>query len=135
MKNLITVVACLTLLLVFVMQFTNNQITHMNLTNAQKQIEIFENGIEKEGCVTESNITDLKNKLVSNFDCDINDIIIEGDSTPKVIGEKVNYKITFPVNNLIASAKVFGISAEENRSSITIEETAISQLVDRSKSW
>ncbi|MEG1221596.1 MAG: hypothetical protein RSD43_05180 [Anaerovoracaceae bacterium] len=107
----------------------------MNLSNAQKHIEIFENGIKKEGCVTEKNKNDLKNKLVSNLNCDIKDIIIEGDTTPKFIGSIVNYKITFPVNNLIASAKVLGISNEANSSNISIDDRTISQLVDRSKSW
>ena len=78
MKNLLTSVACIMILLAFVLQFTQNQVLHNRLTAIDQAGNNFKEIIKQEGCITAENEKQLKKEICRILDCPEEDIRIKG---------------------------------------------------------
>ncbi len=98
MKDLITAVASLMLLLIFVLQFAGNQNLHTRMFRADMAIENFRDTAGLQGYISD-------------------EILVEAEDSrqPKPEGTLLHYRIGYPLKKLIAAAAMLGISAEENR--------------------
>ena len=99
MKDLITAIGSIMILMVFVMQFCANQVLASRILMADAIID----DISEQG--------QYKDKLAECFDCNTNDIIMEKNN------DKLIIKI--PINNVIAAGEFLGISKDANRSIYT----------------
>jgi hypothetical protein len=101
MKDLITAIGAVMILMVFVMQFCANQVLASRILMADAIIDnIFEAG-------------QYKDKLAECFDCNPNDVIMEKNNDKLIV--------KMPINNVVAAGKFLGISDEANRSMYTRE--------------
>lgn len=103
MKDLITAIGSIMILMVFVMQFCANQVLASRILMADAIID----DISEQG--------QYKDKLAECFDCDPNDIIMEKNNDKLII--------KMPINNVVAAGEFLGISKDANRSIYTREIT------------
>ena len=101
MKDLITAIGSIMILMVFVMQFCSNQVLASRILMADA---IIDNISEAEQC---------KSKLAECFDCNPSDIIMEKNNDKMIL--------KMPINNVVAAGEFLGISDEANRSIYTRE--------------
>ncbi len=117
MKELITTIASLLLLLTFLVQFTGAQIMQDRLFQADRAVASFRDAVKAEGGISGENRTRLTNELVSACGCDPVEIVIEVDRMAGEAerGEILSYTVRFPLRPVIAMGSFFGIGAEENQ--------------------
>ena len=96
MKDLITAIGSIMILMVFVMQFCSNQVLASRILMADAIIDHI------------SEAGQYKDKLAECFDCNPSDVIVEKNS------DKLILKI--PINNVVAAGEFLGISDEANKS-------------------
>lgn len=108
MKDLITTVGSVMILMVFVMQFCSNQIIASKILALDSLIDSFGGDFE-----TEKSIEDFKSKSAECVGCEKNEI--------SVVKKNGKYTVTAPIKNVIACSKFLGISEEENISTYTRE--------------
>lgn len=112
MKDLITTIASIMLLMIFVLQFVANQITYTRLTAAGNSVRQFEYAAEEAGEITDSAVHFLKEDIAQAMDCMPDEIRVD-----TVVNEMGNseYVVSTPLKNIIGAAGMLGISADENR--------------------
>ena len=101
MKDLITTIGAVTILMIFVFQFCINQTIITKVIVAEK----FVSSLEENQDVAD--IDRLKNKLSDLFSCDVSELSLEER-------EDV-YIIKVPLRNVVACGDFLGISPEDNR--------------------
>ena len=129
MKNLITAIASILILSVFIFQFAFNQVAHSRIAFAEEQINTFVEISKTEGCLTTSNKTKLKESLSQKLGCDPGEIIITGTETPVRRGQTITYSVTYPVKDIIGAARGLGISKEDNKATKRVEGSVTSEHV------
>lgn len=75
----------------------------------------------RDGYFSTSNIENIKDDIASRLDIEENDIKITFDSTIKYRPENIYYKVEVPVKKVVPANKLFGISNENNKGKIVIE--------------
>ena len=120
MKDLITSIASMLILMMFVMQFTANQITYTKIAAAENQVRQFCLISENQGIIKSEGIIQLKEKLAGILDCELSQIAVclsGGRADLRNTGEEAvssDIEITMPVYGVIGAAGVLGIGAEDN---------------------
>lgn len=97
MKDLITTMAAIMILMVFVLQFANNQIICSRIAMADKVIGNFRSSSE---------IENLRLKLADCFDCEPSQVTLEEEE------ETIN--INLPIEGAIACGDFLGIEGGDN---------------------
>ncbi|MBQ9960328.1 MAG: hypothetical protein IJP00_00305 [Firmicutes bacterium] len=105
MKDLITTIAAVVLLMIFVMQFANNQMIFSRITAADKAIDNFQ-CIAGDNWRQDSKKEELKLLISECLDCDASLVEIEED------GEKMS--ISAPVKNVVACNEILGIDDDKS---------------------
>ena len=100
MKDLITTIGSLIILMMFLMQFTANQTTYTRIMGAEHSIK-------------EEEIIKLKEKLSRILCCPTSEISV------KVAEDSGDYSVTMPVYGIIGPARIMGLSDNENMKSHT----------------
>lgn len=112
MKDLITTIASIMLLMIFVMQFVANQVTYTRLTAAGSFVREFENSAEEAGEITDSNAHLLKENIAQVMECMPDEVKIVTTVNER---ENSEYVVSTPLKNIIGAATLLGISENENR--------------------
>jgi len=115
MKDLITAVASLALLLAFVLQFSAGQVLTNRMLQADLAVETFRDGVKEQGFVSGENAAALENALSRVLGCGREDVLVSGTESLVAEGGLVHYRIGYPLENIIAAGRFFGIAEEENR--------------------
>lgn len=105
MKDLITTIGSITILMVFVMQFCFNQVTITRFLIGNKILENYENQLNHEEETPDWN--DYKKQLAKCFDVEEKYIEIES--------RQGQFVVKIPVNNVIASGDFLGIDSNKNK--------------------
>lgn len=127
MKDLITAIASLLLLLALILQFATGLAMHNQMIRADRALDNFRDLVKVEGCISEENRTSLAQTLGEITNGDIREIYIDGETTVKERGERIYYKVSYSLNHVIGAPLFFGISEEENRLTVTEESYVISR--------
>lgn len=131
MKNLITSMACLMLLLVFVLQFTQNQVLHNRITAVDQEINRFKEVAKQEGCITMENEKDLKERVSHIVQCEETEVEVSGDRVPLFRGTPIHYIITVPVEDLISAPGFWGISEKDTKLDYVNDRYTTSEYIGR----
>lgn len=131
MKNLITSMACIMILLVFVLQFAQNQIMHNRISAVDQTVNSFKEVVKQEGCISKENEIMLKKELADILDCGDDAIQVEGGRNPVFRGKLIRYRVLVPVENIISVPLFWGISEEDNRFDYEIERYTTSEFIGR----
>ena len=111
MKDLITSIASLMLLMVFVMQFANNQAIYTEIVGVASSVREFRDAAEEEGEITYEDVSELKQSAALRLGCSPDEI---GFSSEETDGGNAEYDLAVPLKGIVASAKLLGISDSEN---------------------
>ncbi len=131
MKNLITAIAGVIILLIFVLQFGTSQVTHKKITQLEKDVSSFTEVVKQKGCVDNEIVDELKINIANNVKCNANEIIVTGPTTVKNRGEVIKITVSVPINDVIASASFWGISKQQNKAIYFIQNNVTSEFIPR----
>ena len=137
MKTFIVTIAAVILLMVFPMQNVQDIV---NSHKIERFDEIVYSACQKartDGRFTESNISQMKESILSEF-ADINEdeIIIEVTTSMKYkrfefdSREAINYRIGIPIKRIVSLGGFLGIGDEDNRFDYIIEGYVLSEAVE-----
>lgn len=127
MKNLITSIASLLLLLAILMQFTQSQLLDMRLTAAEQSVANFRDTAKIEGCISDTNEKRLRQELLQIFGCAEEEISITGNRTPAAKGELISIEVQVTVKNIIVLAGFWNIDQTENHFIYRVRRAAVSE--------
>ena len=113
MKDLITTIGSLIILMMFLMQFTANQTPYTRIMGAEPSITEFRVLSEEPGSIKDEEKTKLKEKLSRILCCPTSEISV------KVAEDSGDYSVTMPVYGIIGPARIMGLSDNENMKSHT----------------
>ncbi|HWQ78295.1 MAG TPA: hypothetical protein VN381_05740 [Anaerovoracaceae bacterium] len=135
MKQLIVLMGVLPILLVFLMQYALDQRNSDNLSRFQEYVYQAKEQAKQKGYFTPEIKEEMIGKIESAFDVDEEDMVIELEEIPQyrtsVFDERelIHYKVSVPIDRIMAGNRFFGISDEENRGMYTIESWTASELL------
>lgn len=113
MKDLITTIAAITILMVFVMQFSANHVLTGRILASDRIADKYETILKTQGYADESQKNEILDKLSAALGCDRNQVIINEGG-----GE---YSIKAPIDNIVACGSLLGISEEENKAAYFVK--------------
>jgi len=131
MKDLIAMCAVFLLLMTFPLQYALNTKNHYSMSLMQKHVNNAKEVARQEGYFTDEAIQSLKTSISNDFgikDTDVNVEVTEVGER-KVRGELIQYKVTVPLNQIIASNVFWGIEDQDNKGMYIIENFAASEWV------
>lgn len=103
MKNLITSVASIMLLLSLLIQFSYNQLFFNRIMFVERQADVLKSVVKENGYLQGEDIKKVQNRISNILDCDKKDIEIHGNKIPANKGEIIDYSIEVPVNEFVIS--------------------------------
>ncbi|MGI6752415.1 MAG: hypothetical protein ACOX4U_07430 [Anaerovoracaceae bacterium] len=136
MKQLIVLISVLPILLIFLAQYTLDQKNSAMVSQFQEEVYAAKEQARQEGYFSDEIRHSLKERLHSKLGIDYEDIEIEATDSRQyrvnhfdsVTGRGIiHYKISIPIERLMAGGKLMGLEAKENRGRYTIEGTAASE--------
>lgn len=111
MKDFITSIASIILLMIFVMQFATNQAVYTKLVQTEGYVSLLRDSAEDQGRILPADVQRLKKSVAPILDCKPDEIRVD---THLLESGKEGYDISIPIKNIIGAAKLLGISQEEN---------------------
>lgn len=114
MKDLITAIASVLILMMFLMQFTANQTTYTKVMGAEHAVRSFRLENESGSDITEQSVRELRTRIASVLACTEAEVLVN-------IDQDGNYHAEAPVEGLIGPAAMLGIPEAENRFLFTAE--------------
>jgi len=137
MKTFIVTLAAIILLMVFPLQ---NVLDIVNSHKIERFDEIVYSACQKArtaGRFTESNISEMKDSILSEFpDVSEDEIIIDVTTTIKYkrfefdSRETINYRIGVPIKKIVSLGKFLGIKDEDNRTDYVMEGYVLSEALE-----
>lgn len=126
MKHLITVTACMMLLMALIMQMVQSQMIYLQVEEVAKAMDAFAPEIQKEGCVSESIQIKISEAAAEILGCSEEEIIIETDRTVVSAGEEIVYMVQIPLKDILAAPDFWKVDTQTNRLDYQIRRKLIS---------
>ena len=140
MKQLIVLSAVLPLMLLFLLQFTLDQRNAYNISQFQEIVYTAREEARQEGCFTREIEARLKEQVANSFDISQDEIQMEATRTVQYRIQSeggfdpngrqrgmIYYKVTVPIERLMAGHRLFGIKDSDNAGTYTVEGYAASE--------
>ena len=135
MKDLLVTWGLLFILMFFPLQFTNDNLNSLRITAFKNIVHSADQKARTDGCFTEDNITDMKQKLCMVFDVSESEITLDLTTTVKYRidafdkREMIHYKVGVPIKKVIAMNKFFNISDENNKTTFYDQGDVASEVL------
>ena len=135
MKQLIVLMGVLPIMLVFLFQYALDQKNNDRITRFQECVYQAKEQAQQEGCFTPEIKEELIDKIGDYFSIAEDEIILALEEVPQyrtsVFDERelIYYKVSVPIEKIMAGNRFFGVSDEDNRGMYTIESWTASELL------
>ncbi len=135
MKQLIVLMGVLPILLVFLFQYALDQKNNNHIERFQECVYQAKEQAKQEGCFTPDIKQEMIGKIKTDFDVTEDEMEIVLEEIPQyrtsVFDERelIYYKVSVPIDKIMAGNGFFGISDEDNRGMYTIESWTASELI------
>lgn len=135
MKQLIVLMGVLPIMLIFLFQYTLDQNNNGNIDRLQECVYQAKEQAKQEGCFTPKIKADMVKKIETYFNIQEEDMEIVMEEVPKYRTsefdqrELIYYKVSVPIDQLMAGNHFFGISDEDNKGMYTIESWTASERI------
>ena len=135
MKQLIVLMGVLPILLVFLLQYTLDQKNNDNISRFQECVYQAKEQAKQKGCFTDEIKDEMIDKIERILSIDEEDMEIVLEEVPQYRTtaydqrELIYYKVSVPIDKIMAGNLLFGIHDEENRGTYTIESWTASELI------
>ena len=130
MKDLITSIACIAILLAFVLQFAQNQVIYNHIVFIDQEVSAFKEVLKQEGKITSENETRLRTNISMHIGCEIGEISVSGTRDNVNRGGQINYRVAVPVKGIIGAPEFWKISKNENKINYVISRYITSEHID-----
>lgn len=127
MKNLITSIACVILLMAFVVQFAHNQSLYHQIAGISHLVQTFEEQIQTDGVIDKKNQKWLCKQISMILACEEEMVTVKDIGNGAEYGERIQYEVEFPIANLLAVPEFWGIETGDNHDIYTISGDVISK--------
>lgn len=116
MKDFITTIASIFILMLFVMQFAAEMGNSNRILQADMAVDSFRKMLKTEGYLSKENEEKTKATLAEICDCNARDVYIDRkqEKVPAMAGTLIDYEIRCPINSVIAAAGSLGIDEDDN---------------------
>ncbi len=112
MKNLITGIACLILLLAILTEFTYSQVLYSRVMEADRAVSCFRETVRTEGYVSEHSRQWVRERLAEILRCRPEEVEVSGTGRPEAMGALISYSISAPLGDRMAMARFW--NADDN---------------------
>jgi hypothetical protein len=135
MKQLIVMMGVLPILLVFLLQYSLDQRNNDCISRFQECVYQAKEQAKQKGCFTAEIKDEMVDKMEENFGIKEEDLEFVLEEVPQyrtsVFDERelIYYRVSVPVEKLMAGKRFFGISDDDNRAMYTIESWTASELL------
>ncbi|QOX62498.1 hypothetical protein FRZ06_03625 [Anoxybacterium hadale] len=137
MKQLIVLMGVLPIMLVFLFQYALDQKNNERINRFQEYVYQAKEQAKQEGCFTPSIRNELSTKITDTFGVTEGEMILALEAVPQYRTtafderELIYYKVSVPIEKIMAGNRFFGISDADNQGMYTIESwTASERLRD-----
>lgn len=137
MKDFITGIVIITILLIFPVQYVLDQINDTRIKNLELVVNNSKEIAKQDGYFTPSNIANLKSQIADTFDINESEITISATTTPKFRRneyderEQIKYKISVPIKKIIVAASFFKIDENNNKGYYIIDRSTTSERIEK----
>jgi len=107
MKDMMTTIASVLVLMMFLLQFTANQTSYTRVMGAEYAVRSFRQTAESAQEISEDAVQDLKTKIAVALRCSAREVMTETRADGV-------YKVSAPVRGVIGPAAALGIREEDN---------------------
>jgi len=135
MKQLIVLMGVLPIMLIFLMQYTLDQRNSDNISRLQEYVYQAKEQAKQEGRFTPEIKAELVGKIQDTFGIAASEMVLVLDTIPKYRTgafderELIHYKVSVPIEKVMAGNRMLGISDSENQGMYTIESWTASELL------
>lgn len=135
MKQLIVLMGILPILLIFLFQYALDQQNHDRINSLQECVYQAKEQAKQEGCFTPEIKRELVEKIEQRFAIREGELVLQLEEVPQYRKtefderELIHYKVSVPIERIMAGNHFFGITDEENRGMYTIESWTASELI------
>ena len=133
MKQFLVLLAVLPLCLVFLVQFSMDQVNSNRIGILSDMVYSAKEEAKQEGCFTDEIKAKLRRNISGSLGVSPDDILIEATEEPvyRVMNESerglIHYRVQVPIGELTAGRRLFGIREDENVYYYTIESYTASE--------
>ena len=114
MKDLITTIASILVLMMFLLQFTANQRTFTEIAGAENAIKIFRIAAESKGKIGDEDVRSMHAVAAKAAGCDPSEVETILDPDKNEGSEYASYQVRVPIRGIIGAAHMLGLTKEEN---------------------
>ena len=132
MKNIITIIAFVLILAIFLTQITINELTHTKLVYCEEVVNTTMQQAREEGCITTAMVNDMKTKIAAKAGCEEDDVVITSSipiTMPAERGNLIDYKVEYFVKGVIGGGSILGIQDADNKMKKVISGAVVSEYV------
>ncbi len=135
MKQLIVLMGVLPIMLIFLLQYTLDQKNNDCIGRFQECVYQAKEQAKQAGCFTPQIRQQMIEKIEDNCNVKETEMLIDLDEMPKYRvsefdeRELIHYKVSIPIDKVMAGNRFMGISDDENKCMYTIESYTASELI------
>ncbi|MCQ2551192.1 MAG: hypothetical protein MJ146_03260 [Clostridia bacterium] len=129
MKNLITAIASLVLIMTMLMQMTLNERNYTRMIAIDQLVNNFKEVAREEGLVSSANKSNLISEISGATGIGEKDITVSGTSSRVNRGGKISYKVSVKMDKIYTAPAFFGISKEKNEGRYVVENSTTSEYI------
>lgn len=134
MKQFIVLIAVLPIMMVFLLQFSVDQVNSEKIAYIQSVVYSAKEDAKQEGCFTEEITERIKSEISQGLDIPEEYVEVIADDEVKYRyskgeGRIINYKVSVRLDGIMAGGALLGISEDENSTVYTIESYTASERI------
>ena len=117
MKQFIVLAVTLPLMLLFIVQVTQDQLNYTKIGAINDIVYSYKEQAKQQGCFTDDLVAGMKSELASFLGISEGEIYVDatGEGEEKARGGLIHYSVELPIGTVMAGAGLLGISKQENR--------------------
>ena len=141
MKQFLVLLAALPLLLIFLLQFSLDQMNHARIGLLSDCVYVAREQARQKGCFTREISDGLRTRISLILDIDPALVRIEATDTPRyrLLGDAgsgggyerglIYYRVSVPVGQIMVGPRLFGIREEDNSLVFSVDSFTASELL------
>ena len=134
MKQFIVLIAVLPIMMVFLLQFSVDQVNSEKIAYIQSVVYSAKEDAKQEGCFTDEIRERIKSEISQGLDIPEEYVEVTADDEVKYRyskgeGRLINYKVSVRLDGIMAGGALLGISEDENSTVYTIKSYTASERI------
>lgn len=134
MKQFIVLMAVLPIMMIFLLQFSTDQVSSEKIAFIQSVVYAAKEDAKQEGCFTEEIKEEIIDEISEGLGIPEEYITVTADEEVKYryskgAGRLINYKVSVRLDGIMAGGELLGIKEEDNKFIYTIDSYTASERI------